>query len=326
VIHYDVKTALLGGIIDYAGTFPPAALSLEKALQRAATFRRGAKHPWLVGRVALPLDDLKKLSPKSLYEAGSDGSPWIFTALGRPVNSGDHAEFMRCIEWDIREIRRCQERWDGGSLRMEIVGYETKVPPSVGPTELDAFLSPGLERWASLATSEIIPYFEMAWEGDWEARLNGLTLYLSRWVEEHEEAKVRPALKIRTGGTFTPNAFQLATVISQTLSHGLKFKATQGLHSCLSHDKDLGFVNLMLALAFAQSLGTEGFRVKDIEACLMLTDPKELKWEKNGVTWGRYHIECEAIEAARRRHGGCFGSCSADEPDASLVKLFSEEK
>ena len=73
--EYHGKIALLGGIIDYAGTFPPAALPLHKALEKAATFRRTGKHPWLMGKIAYPLTEIRNLTPRLLYGAGADGAP-----------------------------------------------------------------------------------------------------------------------------------------------------------------------------------------------------------------------------------------------------------
>lgn len=310
--QYDVKTALLGAIIDYAGTFPPAALSLDKALQRAATFRREGKHPWIYKRVALPLDDLKKLNARMLYQAGADGSPWIFTALGSAVPSPAPSEFLRCVEWDLREIRRCQERWAEGPLTMQIVGYETKLP-TLDRSQMEDYLSPALDRFAVLTGGNLTPYLEMPWEGEWSVRLSALTAILTAWCEENSESGVIPAIKVRTGGQFTPSPAQLAAVVSGCVAHGLRFKATQGLHATVTHGKDFGFVNLFVALALAPSVDVE-----TIEQVLSCENESDFKWESNALLWKDHRLEIESIEAARRVHGGCFGSCSLDEPDEAL--------
>jgi hypothetical protein len=44
---------LLAGLIDYAGLFPPAALSMEQALANYARFRAG-EHAWMLGRFVVP--------------------------------------------------------------------------------------------------------------------------------------------------------------------------------------------------------------------------------------------------------------------------------
>jgi len=44
---------LLGHLIDYAGTFPPAALSMEEALENYEQYRKG-EHAWMLGRFIVP--------------------------------------------------------------------------------------------------------------------------------------------------------------------------------------------------------------------------------------------------------------------------------
>jgi hypothetical protein len=44
---------LLGHLIDYAGTFPPAALSMEQALANYRRYREG-EHAWMLGRFIVP--------------------------------------------------------------------------------------------------------------------------------------------------------------------------------------------------------------------------------------------------------------------------------
>src|SRR4051812_10438588 len=127
---YDSRIALLGGVIDYAGTFPPAALSLEDALREAATYRREIKNPWLCCRMALPIADLKKITSKLLFDLGSDGTPFVFTALGSTVpDDCSPADFTRIIEWDLRELRRLNERGNASPCKYTAVAYETKLPP-----------------------------------------------------------------------------------------------------------------------------------------------------------------------------------------------------
>jgi len=44
---------LLAGLIDYAGLFPPASLSMEQALANYARYR-GGEHAWMLGRFVVP--------------------------------------------------------------------------------------------------------------------------------------------------------------------------------------------------------------------------------------------------------------------------------
>ena len=47
------QKALLSGLIDYAGLFPPAALSMEEAVRNYARYREG-EHAWMLGRFVVP--------------------------------------------------------------------------------------------------------------------------------------------------------------------------------------------------------------------------------------------------------------------------------
>lgn len=47
--------ALLEGLVDYAGLFPPAALSMEQAVRNYARYRE-SEHAWMLGRFVVTLD------------------------------------------------------------------------------------------------------------------------------------------------------------------------------------------------------------------------------------------------------------------------------
>ncbi len=324
---YNSKIALLGGAIDYAGTFPPAALSLEKALDRASRWRTEGKHPWLMNKMVLPVTEIKKLTSQMLYELGADGTPWLFAALGTACQSDQSAEFYKTVEWDLRELRRCREKWYYSSCRQDVISYETKLPASIlttkGTSKIYDFISPVLERAANLTSNEVRDlFFEISFEGDWKLAIENSSQALVDWLDENDELDLIPGLKFRTGGTYIPTATQLAEAVSKVTSHGLRFKATQGLHHAVTHGKDFGFVNLFAALNFAQGYGPEEFGVKEVEACLLESESKNFEFHKDKFCWKKFSMTLEEIEVARRSHGATFGSCSLDEPDEDLFKEF----
>ena len=76
--------ALLEGLVDYAGLFPPAALSMEDAVAEYARWRRSPE-AWMLGRFVLPaarLRDLARDADAHLPEPGA-GEPWRLSALAR---------------------------------------------------------------------------------------------------------------------------------------------------------------------------------------------------------------------------------------------------
>src|SRR5215510_12132363 len=54
----EALRALLSGLIDYAGLFPPASLDLPAAMRNYTAYRKGP-HAWMLGRFVVP-DTLAK--------------------------------------------------------------------------------------------------------------------------------------------------------------------------------------------------------------------------------------------------------------------------
>jgi hypothetical protein len=69
--------ALLEHLIDYAGTFPPAALPCGEAAANYATYRTG-EHAWMLGRLVVSAADLERLPP------GFDGEFSVLTDSDHP--------------------------------------------------------------------------------------------------------------------------------------------------------------------------------------------------------------------------------------------------
>lgn len=325
-MQYSAKRALLSNIIDYAGTFPPAALSLNDALKEAATCRRTLKHPWLVSKMALPLADLKQINSRVLTDSGSDGTPWLFTSLGTtPGDEASNSELIATLEWELREINRFNERGRESSLRHEISSYETKLPrdPRHADRSSDQwtdYLFPLLERFEMLSLGMIQLQVEIP--TDSKQVVSRVADALCIWLEEESENLFVPGIKIRTGGVKTPTIAEIAHVIDTVVSRGLRLKATQGLHEAITHGQSLGFVNFFAALTLAQAIGGSGFPVEMIQECLKSEKASEFHFEQNYFSWREFQLDTEKVEIARRHHGGCFGSCSLIEPDQSLEKYF----
>lgn len=317
---YSARKALLGNLIDYAGTFPPAALSLEKAMAEACAFRRRAQHPWLMARIVITIADLKKLSPRAWFDVGADGTPLPLTVIGSPIEK--FTELSRTVAFEMRELRRFNERFTESSLRQRAFAYETKLGDDCPLEATGEILLETLNGCLQGDTLGMDVYFEVPLSGAWQMRLSTATRALSEWGEDRRSAMGSPGVKIRTGGKTPPSPEQLSESIAAILAHGLKFKATQGLHHPLTRGSEYGFVNLFAALAFAQGLGLDTFGPGEIRACLMETEASKLK-VGDVLEWNGFQLEPEAIEGARRQYGGTFGSCSIAEPDQFLAdELF----
>jgi len=325
-MEYTSLAALTGNSIDYAGTFPPAALTPFEALKEAATFRREGKCPWLLGRVSMKIENIKKLDPRALYEAGADGAPWIFTAIGAVAEDSDPEQFERSIEWELRELRHLMDRYTDGSCRMLVTGFETKLPQKLlasrNPDTLFEYIAPVLDGFADLTRAHLDPCFELVLDAKWQTSLLTLAEALGRWCEDDPDVRVVPGIKLRAGGDAVPTTEQLAEVIVACTSRGLRFKATQGLHHAVAVEGGHGFVNVLSALAFAQVLGVEAFGVEAVKKCLDDRAAASFQFGAKALSWSGKQVTVEQIEIARRRHGATFGSCSLKEPEESLLAMI----
>ncbi|MEZ4751978.1 MAG: hypothetical protein R3B54_15505 [Bdellovibrionota bacterium] len=297
------KQALLSGCVDYAGTFPPAALPLEGALKRAGSYRSEGKHPWLLSKVALPAPQILALGAEALFSYAPQGEPWIFTALGSALNPSEMAV-------ELQALKAWNQAGEVALVRHLAVSYETKLfIESFDAAKLDALSSP-------MNQSGLYPYFEIGFEGDWEQRLHGLCKALAK------TPFLRSGIKVRTGGQRPPTAEMLSTCVQACATYRLRFKATQGLHHPITSESEFGFVNLFaaLTLAFASNL-----KHTEIHSCLVDKRPEAFEFGADSFSWNGTRLNTSEIVAARAKHGGCFGSCSIDEPDEFLAQQFQEE-
>src|SRR5512136_2844559 len=77
--------ALLGGLIDSAGLFPPAALAMPEAVRRYAAYRAGP-HGWMLGRLVVPAARLEELERAlaGVVENAPRVEPWQISVLAAP--------------------------------------------------------------------------------------------------------------------------------------------------------------------------------------------------------------------------------------------------
>src|SRR5262245_15528061 len=92
--------ALLSGIIDYAGMFPPAKLPLQEAIRNYARYRTEPES-WMLGRFVCPAARLGELEPY-LDELFQFGPPLRISASGRGGNT--IADFLANLRTDLEIV------------------------------------------------------------------------------------------------------------------------------------------------------------------------------------------------------------------------------
>ena len=87
---------LLENLIDYAGLFPPAELSMAEAVKNYAAYRQG-EHNWMLGRFIVPavrLDEFEQAAAEYWPRESRDGY-WKLSVLGGANLEADIARISR---------------------------------------------------------------------------------------------------------------------------------------------------------------------------------------------------------------------------------------
>jgi hypothetical protein len=286
--------ALLAGIVDYAGLFPPAGLDMATAVRNYADYRAG-DDAWLLGRFVVPVGRIDELDA-ALTSAGCDtSSPWRLAGL---VGSEVERDADRAREHNARPL-----------------------PATIIDSLEGRAASPdAIQRLASAARSgEFAVFAEIPLDEDPDPFVAAM-------------ANAAVSAKIRTGGV-TADAFPAPRAVLRALrccfDRGVPVKATAGLHHPLRGEYPLtydpaaprgtmfGFLNVFLAAAFLrQGLG-------DDEALRLLEerDPRAFELCDETVRWRGYALTAAQMRDARDAGARSFGSCSFREPVDDLRAL-----
>ena len=287
--------ALLAGLVDYAGLFPPAALSMEDATAEYAMWRR-APEAWMLGRFVSPaarLAELARAADVHLPEPGA-APPWRLSALLGADVRGEAAR--------VDSFNRSQ------AGRAVVDSVELKAATREDAADALESLPPGLAAFVELPI---------------DAELEPLLAVL----------KARGArAKVRTGGVVPeaiPGPSALARFVAACAAAGVPFKATAGLHHPVRSEHALtyepgspravmhGFVNVFAAAALARSGATRA----ELEELLSEEDPGAFRFEPGGLRWRGRTLPTEEIARARQGLALSFGSCSFAEPVRDLRAL-----
>ena len=297
----DARRVLLRGLIDYAGLFPPAALSMQDAIANYDYYSK-SEHAWMLGRFILPVARLGEFEAalSGLQNANKKpGSNW-----GLSVLSGAD------VATDLSRICKFKERFATTHLTTVI---------EVESIEIRTANVEEIERLSKVIPAQLEAYFEVP-----------LTADVSNFVAAIAGCGRRA--KIRTGGE-TPDKFpapeRIADFIRLCGASNVAFKATAGLHhpvrSChrLTYQPDSpsgimhGFLNVFLAAAFLRA----GMDVPHAVELLKEQSATAFRFGADVVSWRQGRLGIDDLAAARRDLAISFGSCSFAEPVEDLQAL-----
>jgi hypothetical protein len=316
---------LLHEIVDYAGLFPPADLSLHRALQNYAAYRR-EEEAWMLSRFVLPVRRLPDLTAyRNLLK---EGEPYVFSVLGTGGGTAD--TFLEAFGRDLEVIGTFDENHGG---RAQVNVMEVPLPKAlVGGSreEVASFLDAVNRKLVAAGTAKLDLFLEVPMRSDAVAsrQLSGLCAA----VAEHNSRQAVPArtvigLKVRCGGdepTDVPAVDDVAALIVACRDAGIPFKATAGLHHPVRHYDDgldtemHGFLNVFAA---AVLVAEHGLDAPDVQTILREETPDNFRFLKDTFAWRDLTVSLDGVKHARETLALSFGSCSFEEPIDHLRDL-----
>jgi hypothetical protein len=302
----ETVRALMHGIVDYAGLFPPAQLDMQRTVEAYARHRAGDDR-WALGRLVVPVKRLGEFErcAAALLPVGEDGregrddreDPWQLTVLSEATGDGS-------FEDELAQVDRFNHRHaEPGAGRAVIETIEIKAS---GANVIEGALE--------LMPETLFPWFELPWQQD----VRGMVAALS---------EMESGAKVRTGGTTAeahPSPLQLARFLVACHAADVPFKATAGLHHPFRHRAEavgcdqFGFVNVFLGASFLHHGTVEQ---EELEMLLADTHGKHFEFSPTGVSWKGRSLSLGQLREAREKFATSFGSCSFDEPMGDLRSL-----
>jgi hypothetical protein len=278
--------ALLAGIVDYAGLFPPASLEMPTAVRNYAEYLEDAD-AWMLGRFVVPVARLGEFAAAQADVVVAPERVWHLSAL-----LGNDAAA------DVEHARTFNVAHAGRAVIDSLEG-KLATPDDV-------------RRIASATAEEFELFVEIPVQDD-----------PARMIEAVGAAGVNA--KVRTGG-ITPDSIPTPEVIVRfiraCLDRGVPFKATAGLHHPLRAEYPLtydagaptgimyGYLNVFLAAA----LMAKGLSDHDAARVLEERNASAFEISADRIGWNGYAVSAEAAQKARELVAVSFGSCSFREP------------
>ena len=279
--------ALLSGLIDYAGLFPPAGLPLDEVVHNYGTYRR-SKVNWALGRLVVPAARLRQLV--SLLQAS--GNRWPVTALVGEDLVADVASIAAVsnsadIVVESAEVRATTVAQVNAAVSA-LAGVRdvyVELPPNVDlPSLLTAVSDAGAR--AKIRTGAIVA--------------DGIPSAAD--VARFLEVCAAKSLPFKaTAGLHHPLRGDYPLTYAADAPRGHMF----------------GFLNVFAGAAYARA----GMRGEVLEQLLAESGARNFHFSHTGLTWRGASLSIDDLLDARTSFAMSFGSCSFREPIDELIQL-----
>lgn len=308
-----------GGIIDYAGLFPPASLELAQAFHNFVFYRQG-EYKWMLGRFIVPAKRLTELG-NLLDDMKIEGTVPL-SVLG--TGSENTGEFRELLKNDTEEISKFVSKYPAA---VSVDAFELRLPPDLFVSEDNSELiktMTGVSASLENVLGRNIPvFFEVNLTKNYEAEI-------IRTAESIGALNRGCGYKLRTGGIEAkafPEPEVIAFAIMTCCEFDVPMKCTAGLHHPIRHYNEEvkanmhGFMNVFAAGILAYTSNLDETEIIEV---LTDEDPYEFMFTESGLTWNENEITIGEIKSAREKFMLSYGSCSFDEPidDLRSLELF----
>lgn len=298
---------ILEKLFDHSGTFPPANKGLEDALRDAAGFSRMLVRPHILG-AHLVVDEasLQTLTSWNLMLLGFSPNAEVRLCVLADHDSGNLCRLLHRIHTSKRD----------DTIRLVVNSIELKLSREIVSSPDTLQLVFNELRGALPDPGTLIAIEPDLSRDDWETLLNSVVSFL--------DGKAGGGLKCRCTGTSGIDANRLASCIAATADREIPFKVTGGLHHPIVEisrwGNSIGFLNVVAAVTLRRHLRAQ-FSI-DVIARLLGNDRADAFDLSSGLSYRNHRISFDELHRARSGKHLSIGSCSLDEPDRDLLRLF----
>lgn len=300
----DTLDVLLSELFDYAGMFPPAALSFESAARESTALRSSLKRPWLVGNdLVLDTKWAQELASKRPQEWGYSRTPSIC---------------LLATEAPASVLTTCDDllmKREGNPSRYSIASLEARCTAASLQETIESFTE-------YCSKHRIILALEPDLSGaHWRSELDACLRHITQ-----DSAKMDTlALKVRCNGDTAITREKAPIIIEEATASGVHLKLTGGLHHPIveaeRYGNTFGFLTIAAAVMFRRALGTRF----TVDHCARLLSSDSVASLSFGETIRFEELEISNIDLVKAKNSALFaiGTCSLQEPDEDLMRFFN---
>ena len=277
--------ALLEGLIDYAGLFPPAGLDMPTAVANYARYKSGP-HAWMLGRFIVPVARLEEFE-RAWMNLGEPAG-WQLSALVSDRES---------------ELPRIQEFNGNYDSEVQIDAVEMKASNAA---EIKAL--PGITAYVEIPNT-VDPTQSIAQMKHEKVRAKIRTGGVT--------AEAFPPASSVARFLRASAAASIPFKATAGLHHPLRCVRPLTYERDSAQGAMHGFLNVFVAAGFAR----KGFAALFLERLLSQQNPRAFRFSEDGVHCGEAYLSAEELADLRANFAIAFGSCSFEEPISDLRAL-----